>query len=182
MSSISDSYSLSSPSSGSDRSGEDGSSQSTSSERGQLGGEGTNPMESTTEVREDPPEDLAESNWPVKAGYEWVVGDMQTQYSLFWWSLLLRSWLNCIPIFDCVSHDQEGDTEEFFYVYMCHFSQLYIRLPFDDFTMGVLRLQNVALTQLHPNSWAYLQAFRVLCKALYLQPSLHFFLPMSPTT
>jgi len=37
MSSISDRVSLSSPASGSDRSGEDGSSQSTSGERSQLG-------------------------------------------------------------------------------------------------------------------------------------------------
>ena len=124
---------------------------------------------------------------------------------LFWWSRLLKLWLNCIPIFergvrkdimalervsavDCVCHGQEGATDEFFYMYMCHFSQLYIRLPFDDFTMGVLRLVNVAPTQLHPNSWAYLQAFWVLCKALYLQHSPHFFLyffdtrPRSPTT
>ncbi|QCD96286.1 hypothetical protein DEO72_LG6g988 [Vigna unguiculata] len=54
--------------------------------------------------------------------------------------------------------------------------------------MGVLRLLNVAPTQLHPNNWAYLQAFRLLCMALYLEPSprafLHFFVtrPKSPIT
>ncbi|QCD95582.1 hypothetical protein DEO72_LG6g276 [Vigna unguiculata] len=54
--------------------------------------------------------------------------------------------------------------------------------------MGVLRLLNVAPTQLHPNSWAYLQAFRLLCMALYLEPSprafLYFFVtrPKSPIT
>ena len=76
--------------------------------------------------------------------------------------------LERVSVVDCVCHGQEGAIEEFFYVYMCHFSQLYIRLPFDDFTMRVLRLLNVAPTQLHQNSWAYLQAFRVLSKALYL--------------
>jgi len=61
-------------------------------------------------------------------------------------------------------------------------------LPFDNFTMGLLRLLNVAATQLHPNSWAYLQAFRVLFRSLYLQPSPQSFLyfydtrPKSPTT
>ena len=117
----------------------------------------------------------------------------------------MNSWLNYTPIFErgarkdimaservnvveCVCKDREGATEEFFYMYMCHFSQLHIRLPFDEFTIGVLRLVNVAPTQLHPNNWAYLQAFRVLCKALYLQPSpcsfLYFFdtRPRSPTT
>ncbi|QCD78996.1 hypothetical protein DEO72_LG1g2633 [Vigna unguiculata] len=54
--------------------------------------------------------------------------------------------------------------------------------------MRVLRLLNVAPTQLHPNSWAYLQAFRLLCMALYLEPSprafLYFFVtrPKSPIT
>jgi len=42
--------------------------------------------------------------------------------------------------------------------------------------MGVLRALNVAPTQLHPNSWAYMQAFRVLCQTLYLQPSTRAFL------
>jgi len=42
--------------------------------------------------------------------------------------------------------------------------------------MGVLRALNVAPTQLHPNSWAYMQAFRVLCQFVYLQPSRYAFL------
>jgi len=89
---------------------------------------------------------------------------------------------------ECACHGREGAVEEFFYMYICHFSQLHIRLPFDKFTMGVLRLLNVAPTQLHPNSWAYLQAFRLLCMALYLEPSprafLYFFVtrPKSPIT
>ena len=77
---------------------------------------------------------------------------------------------------ECVCHGREGAAKEFFCMYMCHFSQLHIWLSFDEFTMGVLRLLNVAPTQLHPNSWAYLQAFRLLCMALYLQPSSRVFL------
>jgi len=30
-----------------------------------------------------------------------------------------------------------GAKEEFFYMYMCHFSKLHVRLPFDDFTRGL---------------------------------------------
>ena len=70
----------------------------------------------------------------------------------------------------------QGATEKFFYMYMCHFSQLHVRLPLDDFTMGMLRALNVAPTQLHPNSWAYMQAFRILCQSLYLEPSPYAFL------
>jgi len=108
------------------------------------------------EVREDPPEELAESNWPAKGGYGWVVVDVRNQSSLFQWSRLLNSWLNCTPVIakgvsgsivslervsaiDRVCHGQEGATEKFFYMYMCHFSQLHVRLSLDDFTMGVLR-------------------------------------------
>ncbi|QCD86781.1 hypothetical protein DEO72_LG3g1307 [Vigna unguiculata] len=110
------------------------SSESTESDRrrdDRLGGEGMSsgvgtsgmPMEGVREVREDPPEELEESNWPAKGGYGWVAADR------------------------------------------------HIRLPFDDVTMGVLRALNVAPTQLRPNSWAYLQAFRILCVSLYLEPS-----------
>jgi len=163
------------------------------------------PMETVREVREDPPEESAESNWPAKGGYGWVAADVRNQSSLFRWSRLLNSWLNCTPVIakgvngsivslekvntiDRVCHRQEGATEKFFYMYMCHFSQLHVRLPLDDFTMGVLCTLDVAPTQLHPNSWAYMQAFRILCQSLYLEPSPYAFLyfydirPRQPTT
>ena len=56
------------------------------------------PMETVKEVREDPPEELAESNWSAKGGYEWVAADVRNQSSLFPWSRLLNSWLNCTPV------------------------------------------------------------------------------------
>ena len=178
------------------------SSESTESERSngrQFDEEGTSsgvvtsgiPMETVREVREDPPEELAESNWPAKGGYGWAAADVRNQSSFFRWSCLLNSWLNCniskgvsgdivslerVSAIDRVCHGQEGATEKFFYMYMCHFSQLHVRLPLDDFTIGVLRALNVAPTQLHPNSWAYLQAFRILCQSLYLEPTPYVFL------
>jgi len=203
MSSSSDRFSLSD--SGSERSRDSGSSQDDSSDREEVGSVRRIPLERVVEIGEDPPEELAESNWPAKTRYEWVAANVRTQRSLFRWSRLLKSWLNCTPFFEkgarrdiiapervttveCMCHGQEGAAEEFFYMYMCHFSQLHIRLPFDEFTMGVLRLLNVAPTQLHPNSWAYLQPFRLLCMVLYLEPSprafLYFFVtrPKSPIT
>jgi len=54
--------------------------------------------------------------------------------------------LERVSAIDYVCHGQKGASEGFFYMYMCHFSQLYVRLPFDDFTIGVLRLLNVAPT------------------------------------
>ena len=136
---------------------------------------------------------MEESNWPAKGGYGWAAADVRDQSSLFRWSRLLNSWLNCTPVIskrvsgdiislervsaiDRVCHGQEGATEKFFYMYMCHFSQLHVRLPLDGFTMGVLWALNVAPTQLHSNSWAYLQAFRILCQSLYLEPTPYAFL------
>ena len=112
------------------------SSESTESDRSKdrrLGGEGTNSgvvtsgmsMEVVREVREDPPEELEESNWPAKGGYGWVAADVCDQSSLFRWSRLLNSWLNCTPVIskgvsedivslervsvvDQVCHGQEG--------------------------------------------------------------------------
>jgi len=130
------------------------SSESTESERSKdrlLGDEGTSsmagtsgmPVEVVREVREDPPEELEESNWPAKGGYGWVAGDVRDQSSLFRWSRLLNSWLNCTPFIskgvsrgivslervsaiDRVCHGQEGAIEKFFYMYMCDFSQLHV--------------------------------------------------------
>ena len=93
------------------------SSESTESDRSkdrQLGGEGTSsgvvtsgmPMEVVREVREDPPEKLEESNWPAKGGYGWVAADVRDQSSLFRWSCLLNSWLNCTPV---ISKGVSGD-------------------------------------------------------------------------
>jgi len=71
------------------------------------------------------PEELAESSLPARVGYKWVAEDVWTRYSLFRWSCLLKSWLNCILVLernisqdimalervsaiDCVCHGQEG--------------------------------------------------------------------------
>ncbi|QCE06913.1 hypothetical protein DEO72_LG9g1927 [Vigna unguiculata] len=153
MSSASGSVSSSSMGSGSEHTREGMSSRPGSGVSRQLAGEGRIPMEVTTKTREDSPEEIAESSLPTRSGYGWVAEDVRTQHSLFRWSRLLKSWLNCIPVFE----------------------------------RGVWR-DIVALKRLHPNSWAYFQAFRVLCRSLYLQLSpqsfLYFYdtLPKIPTT
>ena len=72
-----------------------------------------------------------------------------------------------------------SEADPFFYMYVCLFKDLHVRLPFDDFTMGVLQSLSLAPTQLHPNGWAFVQAFRALCRFLGVEASvglfLHFF-------
>jgi len=81
MSSSSDRFLLSD--SGSERSRNSGSSRDDSSDREEVGSVGRIPVERVVEIREDPSEELAESNWPTKTRYEWVAADVQTQRSLF---------------------------------------------------------------------------------------------------
>jgi len=61
----------------------------------------------------------------------------------------------CIAI-DNVCHGREGHIYDSFYMYVCLFKDTHVWLPFDEFTMGVLHVLNVALTQLHLNSWVAL--------------------------
>jgi len=59
----------------------------------------------------------------------------------------------------------------FFFVYACLFSDLHVTLPLDDFTMGLLWTLYVAPSQLHPHTWASLQAFRLICDMVLLSPT-----------
>jgi len=77
---------------------------------------------------------------------------------------------------DSVCHGREGHSHDFFYMYSTLVTDLHVCVPFDDFTMGVLRVLNVAPSQLHPNSWAALQSFRLICRVLHLKPSPQVFL------
>jgi len=78
--------------------------------------------------------------------------------------------LPCGPT-ERVCMDRANAGPPFFYMYTCFFSDLHVSLPFDEFIMGVLRALNVAPTQVHPNTWASLQAFRLLCDAMRLRPT-----------
>ena len=66
---------------------------------------------------------------------------------------------------------RSGIGPPFFYMYTSLFADLHVSLPFNRFTMGVLRALNVAPTQIHPNTWASIQAFRLLCDVLRLCPT-----------
>ena len=71
---------------------------------------------------------------------------------------------------DRVYHGRENAPIDFFYVYSTLFVDLKVTLSFDEFTMDVLRFLNIAPTQLHPNAWACIQAFRMVCQLFDLMP------------
>ncbi|RDX90749.1 hypothetical protein CR513_27360, partial [Mucuna pruriens] len=55
-------------------------------------------------------------------------------------------------------------------------SDLGVTLPFDYFEADVLRILGIAPSQLHPNGWAAIQAFKVVCLTLGLLPTALVFL------
>ncbi|KAL3037634.1 hypothetical protein AAZX31_01G080400 [Glycine max] len=65
---------------------------------------------------------------------------------------------------------------DFFDAYDYIFCNLHVEIPFDDFTMSVLYLLNVVPSQLYPNGWAAIQAFRALCQFFRLEPKIEMFL------
>ena len=77
---------------------------------------------------------------------------------------------------DRVCHGRENAPVDFFFMYNTLFVDLRVTLPFDEFTTEVLRFLNLAPTQLHPNSWACLQAYRMVCQLFDLTPRAEVFL------
>jgi len=73
----------------------------------------------------------------------------------------------CVSIFLSISHPRpldrvgcvdntcdgrEGYSDELFFMYFVLFISLHVRLPFDEFTVKVLHILNVAPSQLHLNA------------------------------
>jgi len=78
--------------------------------------------------------------------------------------------------FDRVFHRRGSSSVEFFFLYDKVVKDSRLQLPLDKFSIGVLRALNVAPTQLHPNSWAYIRGFQMLCLGLGLNTTLTLFL------
>ncbi|RDX77215.1 hypothetical protein CR513_42697, partial [Mucuna pruriens] len=94
--------------------------------------------------------------------YEWVSEEVLS-YRLD----VVRSDMNLLMV------EGEGD---FIYMYKITFKDLGVSLHIDYFAVDILRTLGVAPSQLHPNSWAAMQAFQVICQALALIPSASLFL------
>jgi len=71
------------------------------------------------------------------------------------------------------SLDSEGP---FCFIYSIVFRRVGLRLPFTRFERALLTEVNVSLAQLHPNSWAFVRAFPILCHCLGHTPSVDAFL------
>ncbi|RDX85667.1 hypothetical protein CR513_33109, partial [Mucuna pruriens] len=87
------------------------------------------------------------------------------------WRVRLR---HCQPT-ESVNNRTSSEEAPFFYAYEPVFSKLGLKLPFTTFEQSVLRALNVAPSQLHPNSWAFVRTFELLCEDLGQAPSLGVF-------
>jgi len=72
--------------------------------------------------------------------------------------------------------DRADPKEHFFFAYSTIFKRLKLRLPFTGFERALLTEVNVALAQLHPNNWAFVRAFSILCIHFGHTPSVDVFL------
>ena len=64
----------------------------------------------------------------------------------------------------------------FCFFYVTFFKKVLLRLPLSIFEKELLTELNVVPTQLHPNSWAFIRAFIILCSQLDILPSVEVFL------
>ncbi|KOM37306.1 hypothetical protein LR48_Vigan03g068700 [Vigna angularis] len=85
-----------------------------------------------------------------------------------------------------VYYGKRSSPDDFFYMYVNFFAHLFVRVPFTKFQMAVLREANVASAQLHPNSWAAMQAFLAMCLVVGVTPTIpvffHYFEVRPPTS
>ncbi|XP_057737170.1 uncharacterized protein LOC130954448 [Arachis stenosperma] len=62
------------------------------------------------------------------------------------------------------------------WLYIAMFASLGVRIPFSPFQMVLLNRCDIASSQLHPNSWASIRCFEMVCEYLELPVSVEVFL------
>ncbi|KOM45407.1 hypothetical protein LR48_Vigan06g071300 [Vigna angularis] len=101
-----------------------------------------------------------------KINQMYIVQDVEDS-RLIWAGVSLRN--------ERVFYGKRSSPDDFFYMYTNVFDQLCVRVPFTEFQRVVLREANVSPTQLHPNSWAAIQAFLAMCLAVGVTPTIPVF-------
>ena len=83
--------------------------------------------------------------------------------------------LPCPPDVPICTDDKGNNGELFCFIYTTLFKKVKLRLPFTRFERELLTELNIA-AQLHPNSWAFVRAFQIMCAHLGLPASVDVFL------
>nr|KYP40008.1 hypothetical protein KK1_038685 [Cajanus cajan] len=66
---------------------------------------------------------------------------------------------------------RSSSVERFTFCYTTLISKLKVRWPLTECEKGVLQSLNVTPTQFHPNSWAFVRGFEILCSGLGIRPT-----------
>ncbi|KAJ1389217.1 hypothetical protein SESBI_38492 [Sesbania bispinosa] len=75
----------------------------------------------------------------------------------------------------CDSYLVDHSVPLYTYLYDTFFTKLNLRLPFSTFERGLLHTLNIPPSQLHPNSWAFVRAYQIMCRHYSLVPDLEKF-------
>jgi len=123
--------------------------------------------------------------------YSWVHGNVDNHASIFDTRDKLDQFVYVYP--DCedsvldyavakpcrarerVYMKPRADSYDFSYVYEFMFKEYSMTFPLTDFEAKMLSLMNIAPSQLHPNSWAFLRCFELVCGHLGFEPSFSVF-------
>ena len=84
--------------------------------------------------------------------------------------------LPCSPGEPVCGDERSNNGIPFFFFYQTVFKRIGMHLPFSGFEPKLLTEINVAPAQLHPNSWAFVKAFGILCGYFGQAPSIDIFL------
>ena len=84
--------------------------------------------------------------------------------------------LPCFPGEPICWDDKANNDELFCFIYVTFFKKVKLRLPFTRFERELLTELDIAPAQLHPNSWAFVRAFQIMCAHLGLPASVDVFL------
>jgi len=84
--------------------------------------------------------------------------------------------LPCYPGEPICADDKGNNDDLYCFIYATFFKKVKLRLPFTRFKRELLTELNVAPAQLHPNSWAFVTAFQIMCAHLGLPASVDVFL------
>ena len=84
--------------------------------------------------------------------------------------------LPCPSVLPVCADDKASNDGPFCFVYTTLFKKVKLRVPFTRFERELLTELNIAAAQLHPNSWAFMRAFQVMCDHLGLPASVDVFL------
>ena len=84
--------------------------------------------------------------------------------------------LPCVAGEPVCADERANNGEPFFFLYATIFKRIKLRLPLPGFEWALLTEINVAPAQLHPNSWAFVRAFGILCNHFEHTPSMDVFL------